>query len=273
MESFRISPEILPIRRDSFENRHRKLVVYSKIEETSLSTGPGKAFIALIPTVGCSWALSRSGGCSFCGYPNDSTLDPNTDPSYYFMQEWEKQKEFLPTIEAVKIFNSGSFLDPKEVPVEAQRKIIEKIATLPNVKEVIIESRPEYINLHKPLLKEWIDILGGRPIWIGVGLESSNDYIGQSFINKGFDFAQFVRSVKNAEECGAFVKTYLLLKPPFMTEREAIEDTVQSVLDSFNAGSRIISINPVSVHAGTLVETFVKIRLYWAAWLWAVFGV
>lgn len=274
MEDLNSRINFYQIRKDSFENRSRKIVVYSKIEETTLSTGPGKALITLIPTVGCSYALnSKSGGCSFCGYPNDSTLDPNTDPSFYFLQEWEKQKDYLNTIEAVKIFNSGSFLDPKEIPFEVQQTIIEKIATLPNVKEVIIESRPEYINLYKVMLKKWVDILGGRPIWIGVGLESSNDYVGQSFVNKGFDFAQFARSVKNAEECGAFVKAYILLKPPFMTEKEAIEDTLQSIIDSFNIGCKIVSINPVTVHAATLVDTLFKKHLYSPPWLWSVLEV
>ena len=274
LETFKLGTEILPIRRESFQQRKRRIVVYSKLETTTLSSGPGQAFIVLIPTVGCTWALSKSGGCSMCGYPNDSTLDEKTDPAKYFMQEWEKySEEELKSVKAVKIFNSGSFIDPKEIPFSAQKKIFEKIATLNNVEEVIIESRPEYINLHKKELKELVDIIGGRPVWIGVGLETSNDYINHSFINKGFSFEQFKMCVKNAEECGAHVKSYILLKPPFITEKEAIDDAVTSIIDSFKAGCKIVSLNPVTVHADTLVDALFKKRQYSPPWLWSVLEV
>jgi radical SAM enzyme (TIGR01210 family) len=273
LEAFKIGTEILPIRRESFLKRKRKLVVYSKVENTTLSHGPGLALVTLIPTVGCTWALSKSGGCSMCGYPNDSTLDDSTDPAKYFLEEWEKQKDKLHEIEAVKIFNSGSFIDPKEVPLDSQKIIMEKIATLENIKEIIIESRPEYINLHKKELNELVDIVRGRPIWIGVGLETSNDYVNQSYINKGFNFDQFVTCVKNAEECGAYVKSYILLKPPFMTENEAIEDATQSIIDSFEAGSKVISLNPVTVHGDTLVDVLYKKRLFSPPWLWSTLEV
>ncbi|MFW9927847.1 MAG: archaeosine biosynthesis radical SAM protein RaSEA [Candidatus Thorarchaeota archaeon] len=273
MESFKLGTEVLPVRRESFEKRTRKLVVYSKLETTTLSTGPGTAFIALIPTVGCTWALSKSGGCSMCGYPNDSTLDPETDPAKYFIQEWDKHLEELSEIKAVKIFNSGSFLDPKEVPFQSQKTIFEKISTLDNIEEVIIESRPEYINLHKKELKELTDILQNRSLWIGVGLETSNDYINQSFINKGFNFEQFLRCVKNATGCRVNVKSYVLLKPPFLTEKEAIEDAVQTIHDSIKAGCKIISLNPVTVHGDTLVDKLYKKRQFSPPWLWSVLEV
>jgi radical SAM enzyme (TIGR01210 family) len=58
-----------------------------------------------------------------------------------------------------------------------------------------------------------------------------------------------------------------------MTEREAIEDAVQSVIDSFNVGSKIVSINPVTVHADTLVDVLFKKRSYSPPWLWSILEV
>lgn len=269
---FRIG-EILPIRRKSFENRKRRIKVFSKIEETTLSSGPSKALIMIIPTVGCSWALSKSGGCSMCGYINDSTLDPDTDAKFYFIKEWMKYKDRIHEIEAVKLYNSGSFLDPSEIPVESQKQIVAKISEYSNIKELVIECLPEIVNMQLEVLKSLVEIFKGRKIFIGLGLESSNDYINRSYVNKSFYFKQFVKCVENTFKVGAFPKAYLLLKGPFLTERESIQDAVQSIKDAFSTGCKIVSINPVAVHADTLINELFEKKEYVPPWLWSVLEV
>jgi radical SAM enzyme (TIGR01210 family) len=115
MDKFRVGAEIHRTRELGFESRKRRIKSFSKIDETTLSSGIGLAITMVIPTVGCTWALSKSGGCSMCGYINDSTLDPETDAEYYFDLEWQKLQEDprFKDIKAVKLYNSGSFLDQK----------------------------------------------------------------------------------------------------------------------------------------------------------------
>lgn len=276
MERFRVGTEIRRTRVEGFENRKRSAKVFSKIDETKMSTGKTYAAVMVIPTVGCSWALSASGGCSMCGYINDSTLDPETDPELYFLAEWEKlqQDPLFDKVEAVKLYNSGSFLDPKEISVESQKRIVSKIAESPQIKELVIECLPGILNAQVEVLAELVKIFGGRPIYVGVGLESSNAYILRSYVNKPFTYEnQFVKCVLNAEKVGAAVKPYVLLKPPFLTEQEAIDDAVQSVLDSFAAGCKVVSLNPVCIHADTLVDQMFKRREYSPPWLWSVLEV
>lgn len=273
MNKFRIGTEIHRTRLTGFENRKRSIKSFSKISETTLSSGLGLSITMVIPTVGCTWALSKSGGCSMCGYINDSTLDPNTDPELYFDIEWQELQldSRFKDIKAVKLYNSGSFLDPKEIPVATQKSIVSKIAKFEHIQELVIECLPEIINIQKEVLAELVTLFNNKPIYIGVGLESSNAYILQNYVNKPFTYEnQFIKCVKNAKKVGAFVKPYLLLKPPFLTEQEAIEDAIQTIKDCFSAGCSIVSINPVCVHADTLVDMLWKKKEYSPPWLWSV---
>ncbi|WP_225369820.1 hypothetical protein [Methanobrevibacter arboriphilus] len=46
---------------------------------------------------------------------------------------------------AIKIFVSGSFLNPQEISKEVRCEILETISKIDEIKEVIVESRPEYV--------------------------------------------------------------------------------------------------------------------------------
>ena len=276
-EKFRIGTEIHRTRVLGFENRTRRIKVFSKIEETTLSFGQGLAITMVIPTVGCTWALSKSGGCSMCGYINDSTLDEQTDPEYYFDIEWQKLQSDprFPDVKAVKLYNSGSFLDPKEIPVKSQKSIVAKIAQISHIQEFIIECLPEIINMQIQVLEELTHIFNNRPIFIGVGLESTNAYVLRSYVNKPFTFEnQFLKCVQNSKKIGVYVKPYLLLKPPFLTEQEAIDDAINSIKETFQESDcKIVSLNPVCVHADTLVDVLWKKKEYSPPWLWSILEV
>ncbi len=274
---FRIGSEIHRTRVLGFETRTRREKVFSKIAQSTLSFGEGLAITMVIPTVGCTWALSKSGGCSMCGYINDSTLDENTNPEYFFDIEWQKlqQDPKFKEVVAVKLYNSGSFLDPKEIPVESQKSIVRKIAQFNHIKEFIIECLPEIINKQIEVLQELIHIFTNRPIYIGVGLESTNTYVLRSYVNKPFTFEnQFLKCVQNTERIGAHVKAYILLKPPFLTEQEAMDDSINSIRDTFEkTDCKIISLNPVCIHADTMVDLLWKKQEFSPPWLWSVIEV
>ena len=65
-----------------------------------------------------------------------------------------------------------------------------------------------------------------------------------------------------------------MLKPPFLTEQEAIDDAINSIKDTFQkTESKIVSLNPVCVHADTLVDLLWKKQEYSPPWLWSVLEV
>jgi hypothetical protein len=91
-------------------------------------------------------------------------------------------------------------------------------------------------------------------------------------VNKYFDFADFVAAAETAAEAGVGVKAYLLLKPPFLTEAEAIEDMVTSI-ERVAPHVHTVSMNPTNVQGYTLVDDLHFRDGYRPPWLWSVLEV
>jgi archaeosine synthase beta-subunit len=211
----------------------------------------------VLTTKGCSWA--RRDGCTMCGYSIDS--NPDT-------QAADIQRQFNHVIarhgkafKIVKLFTSGSFLDQDEVPIDVRDAILSELRDMP---KVIVESRPEFVT------REICEDIArtNEHIEVAIGLETSSDRIRNNYINKGFSFHDFARASETARTIGFTVKAYLLLKPPFLTEREALEDALQSVRDAAPHADTI-SLNLCNVQKGTLVEALWKKGLYRPPWLWS----
>jgi radical SAM enzyme (TIGR01210 family) len=167
----------------------------------------------------------------------------------------------------VKIFTSGSFLDPREIPPGVRAEILARFRG----REVIAETRPEYVT--GEAVGDCLAALdtGSGPVSFSVamGLETSDDGIREKCIDKGFTFADFIAASRTARRPGAGVKAYLLQKPPFLTEREALEDVVRSVRDTAPHADAI-SLNPCTVQRGTEVERLWRAGAYRPPYLWSV---
>ncbi len=210
----------------------------------------------VLRTKGCYWA--RRTGCTMCGFVCDS--NPSATRPDIYREFSGALARFGKEFKIIKIFTSGSFLDSEELSPDVRNAILAELRDIP---KTIIESRPEFVTDER-----CEEIARSNPlVEIAIGLESSNDYIREHNINKGFTFQDFIRASKAARSNGFTVKAYLLLKPPFMTEAEAMHDTIQSVKDTTEYVD-IISLNLCNVQRGTLVEKLWTKRLYRPPWLW-----
>jgi radical SAM enzyme (TIGR01210 family) len=162
----------------------------------------------------------------------------------------------------VKIYTSGSFLDENEVPPDVRNRVFEMFK---DAERILFESRPEYIT------EEILNTLP-RNVTIALGLESSNDEVFSVSIRKGFTSEDSRRAGMMIKKAGLGVRTYLLLKPLYLNEKDAIEDTVSSIkfADGF---SDEISINPVNVQKFTLIERQWKKGDYRPPWIWSLIEV
>ena len=133
---------------------------------------------------------------------------------------------------------------------------------------LLVESSPEYITT------DGLDALlaAHEDIELAIGLESANDKVLKHSINKGFTVADYDRAAMLMKERGMDLRTYVLLKPPFLTEREAVEDAVATA-EHAAPFSYAISLNAVNVQKGTLVERLWKDWSYRPPWLWSALEV
>jgi len=164
----------------------------------------------------------------------------------------------------VKIYTSGSYLDEREVPAETRAAIAETFA---GRDRIVIESLPDFVAAEK--LADFTE--HGLAVDVAVGLETATDRVRHDCVNKYFDFADFETACAAAADAGAGVKAYLLLKPPFLTESEAVEDMIASVRRCAGIdGCHTVSMNPTNVQRYTMVEQLYFDGGYRPPWLWSV---
>jgi len=219
------------------------------------------ALVVILRSRGCGW--SKESGCLMCGYNQDS-LDTITGTD--LISQFGKAMEKHAGQPFIKIYTSGSFLDPGEIEPKARDSILGLAGQ--KASHVLVESRPEFVsqaNLDAALAHV-------KTLEVAIGLETANDDVRSRCINKGFAFKNFERACKTVADAGASVRTYLLLKPPYMTEGDAIADTLGSI-ERAGKMSQTISVNPMNVQRGTVVESLWRKKLYRPPWLWSLLSV
>ena len=289
MEIQKLTKEI----RDSYLERMKtkpvEKLATSWYQKDLLYKGVGKSLYVIVPTPGCSWALSDSGGCTMCSYISDCTLEPID--SELIIKLFKKQLErYIDEIKsdgkdipiAIKIFASGSFLNPLEVPIPARDEILRIISNIKEIKEIIVESRPEYVN--EKVLEEVFEIINDKLFEISIGLESENDFTREEKINKGFTKEDFENAIniitkmnnanKNDKYCDnkhtAKSKAYIFVKPILTSEKEAIDEAIATAKYCESVGVDRISFCPATIHRGTLIERLWRKGAYQPPWIWSV---
>jgi len=278
-ENSSIITKIKQIRKKFIEKRTKganlrlgKPVAYW-IKEDRLLDSMGKEFTIILRTKGCSWALSDSGGCSMCGYIGDSNIDP-VDPEQiiqqfdYAMERKENEIKSSKDDFVLKIFNSGSFFDDDEISENVRAHIYDKIKTFNKIREIVVESRVEYLTKNK--LEAMQKALKDKYVEIAIGLESVDDHIRNSYINKGLLFNDFLEAVALCKKLNLGVRVYLLFKPPFLNEQAAIDDCINSVSALINLQVNTISINPINIQKGSYIEYLWYQNRYRPPWFYSL---
>jgi radical SAM enzyme (TIGR01210 family) len=216
-----------------------------------------KAMVVILRTNGCCWV--KHGGCTMCGY-REASLHNVTEQD--LMMQLDQALSKYKGEPFVKIYTSGSFLDENEVPVSVREKILEAFS---GCKRILFESRPEFIT------PEVVETLPST-VTVALGLESSNPEVLRTSVHKGFTPDDILRAGTLLHDKGLGVRTYLLLKPLYMTEDMAIADAVSSARFA-DAFSDEISINPLNVQRGTYVERMWKRGEFRSPWIWSLVDV
>jgi radical SAM enzyme (TIGR01210 family) len=297
------------------ENKECLLKEISKLEKGSLEqpawdsinfsdSKKGKRLQFGFKNRGCQyWHTAKNKvGCYNCGYFMGTQLHhflemPEDDYHKSIMKqlEWiEKKYKGREDFDVVDIEGDGSFFNPWEFPKKTQLECFRRMSEWKNLTHILVESRPEYIDIKwiAELLKE---LRPDQVVEIAIGIESTDDFIRTHCINKGIagisDTNQ-KESIKNilkqiAEFNGRIhIQAYLLVKPAFLREDEALADAVNSgrVLYQWakkyypQKPRKILSLKyePVVINRGTILETLYKTfsdgkkRLYEPLNLWTV---
>jgi hypothetical protein len=234
-----------------------------------------------LPAGDCAWHSSPSRGCSVCGfnskYGEKAKLTRRGKPWPDFAMKalinLNKKLVSYRTPEVLSVFHGGSFFNADEVPIAIQRKVVSLYFNSPNFKKLFLESRPEFLTAERLALLAEHKIGKKKSIQVGIGLESSNDYVRNGIINKGMSLDSFLKAVKTLREMGISPFAYIFLKPHRLTERQAIEDAVSSASFCFENGVDVVSFSCAIVQKGTILHDLWSDGKYRPPWLWSVIEV
>ena len=236
------------------------------LDEDNTPDGFVDSLTIILNTGGCRWA--RAGGCTMCGYVAESVEGGSVTHEELMAQLdtclAHEQENADDPADLIKIYTSGSFLDEREVPAETRRAVAE---TFSDRDRIVVESLPDFVDREK--VAEFTE--QGLATDVAVGLETATDRVRSDCVNKYFEFADFEAAAAEAAAAGGGVKAYLLLKPPFLSEGEAVADMERSVRRCADVeGCHTVSMNPCNVQRHTMVEDLFHDGGYRPPWLWSV---
>ncbi|MGH9316055.1 MAG: radical SAM protein [Thermoanaerobaculia bacterium] len=152
--------------------------------------------------------------------------------------------EALSPARRVKLYNSGSFFDPKAILPEEHEEIARLLS---GFERVIVESHPALVGA---ACLRFRDLLPGD-LEVALGLETIHPEILPR-LNKRMTLLEFRRAAEHLCSAGISVRVFVLLGLPFISERESLQWACRSVEFAFEAGACAVSIIPTRSGNGAL---------------------
>ena len=154
--------------------------------------------------------------------------------------------ERLPSAREIKLYNSGSFFDRKAIPAEDHAAIASRVA---GFERVIVECHPALVGDD---CFEFRDRLSGR-LEVAMGLETVHPEILEK-LNKRMSLHSFRAAADRLRENDVDLRVFILVKPPFMREEEAVEWAMRSLDFAFDCGATAASLIPTRGGNGAMGE-------------------
>jgi len=150
----------------------------------------------------------------------------------------------LPTVKHIKLYNSGNFFDKKAIPSSDYPAIIN---LLQRFDTVLVENHPKLISRD---IIDFRDRLHGN-IQVAMGLETAHQE-ALKMLNKSMTLRDFSNACVFLNSNNIPVRTFILLRPPFLDEKEGILWAQRSIDFAFDNGVECCVIIPTRSGNGAL---------------------
>jgi radical SAM enzyme (TIGR01210 family) len=156
-------------------------------------------------------------------------------------------------VTGLKLYNAGSFFDPRAVP---EADYDEVAASLDGLSRVVVESHPALIGSR---VDRWLASLAGghragaapASLEVAMGLETAHaDALDR--LNKRFTLEQFAGAARWLADRGVALRVFLLISPPFVPAEEQDEWLRRSLDAAFSCGAAVVSLVPTRTGNGAV---------------------
>lgn len=134
-----------------------------------------------------------------------------------------------------KIYNAGSFFDRAAVPVSV---VAEAVPWLRGYEKVIVESHPAFVG---EAIWRFRDAIRPARLQIAMGLETAHPPTLLA-LNKGFSVEEFKSAAEQLGANGVELRSFLLVRPPFLDRPTGMEWVKRSIDFSFDVGASVVSL-------------------------------
>jgi radical SAM enzyme (TIGR01210 family) len=221
--------------------RHQGVVL-----EDEPSPHGGRDRVATVFLTGreCPW---RCAMCDLWQYTTTSDTPPGAIPAQIARARAEIGRE---SFTAIKLYNAGSFFDPRAVP---ERDYPAIASTLTGLSRVIVECHPSLVGA--PVDRFQVDLqtvgIGAPALEVAMGLETAHPQALER-LNKRFTLADFSGAARALRERGIAVRVFLLIAPPFVPAADQDTWLRRSIDAAFESGAAIVSLVPTRAGNGTI---------------------
>ena len=142
----------------------------------------------------------------------------------------------LPLARAIKLYNSGSFFDPRAIPVAEHPAIAERVR---NFDRVVVECHPALVGESCLVFRE---MLRGQ-LEVAMGLETAHPAVLEK-LNKRMTLEQFSAAAEFLRHHKIDLRVFVLIQPPFMPHDESLYWAQRSIDFAFDCGATAVSLIP-----------------------------
>jgi radical SAM enzyme (TIGR01210 family) len=144
----------------------------------------------------------------------------------------------------IKLYNSGSFFDPRAIPIPDYPAIARRLT---KHSRVIVESHPSLLG---DSCLQFRDLLKGR-LEVAMGLETVHPEV-LARLNKRMTLDQFSAAAACLNHNSIDLRVFILVKPPFLDEQEGLHWAQRSIDFAFDCHASVVALIPTRTGNGAM---------------------
>jgi len=152
--------------------------------------------------------------------------------------------QHLPPARQIKLYNSGNFFDPRAIPCEDYPAIAQRVA---GFERIVVECHPALTGDNCFRFKQ---LLSGH-LEVAMGLETVHPEILEK-LNKRMTLEMFASAATRLRENDVDLRVFILVKPPFLREEEALCWAERSLDFAFDCGATAATLIPTRAGNGAM---------------------
>jgi radical SAM enzyme (TIGR01210 family) len=157
-------------------------------------------------------------------------------------------RRHLPPVTTLKLYNAGSFFDPRAVPESDYDAIARNLAGLDRI---IVESHPALIGPRVEALLGALDRVGAPALEVAMGLETANP-LALDALNKRFTVEEFQSAAAWLRARSIALRVFVLISPPFLMDAEQDAWLTESIDHACVSGASVVALIPTRSGNGAM---------------------